>query len=280
MKFALATVIYPKVKQFFPEFIKSLRNQTDQNFQILIVNEGCNIFDFDLSGFDFVVLNDGGSISKNREILIHEADKLQYEWIVFADADDWFEANRIEIIRSLILEYDIIANEIVPFSGRQYFDPKFQRVLGKFQQIDLNFVFDKNLFGLSNVACRTRFLKDIFIPSEIIAVDWYQFTKAIQSGAKACFTAKTKTYYRQWAENIIGMDKITDKEINTGVQAKYFHYKYLINTDPWYKKNLPWINKIYLQIKSSEFDSYIDKVRKSRQKTTFWWENIKDYDNE
>lgn len=279
MKFALATVIYPSVKQFFSEFIQSLKNQTDQGFQLLIVNDGCNLSDFDLSGFEYTLLDEGGSISKNREILINEAYSQHYEWIVFADADDWFEANRIEIIRSLISDYDLIANEIVPFTDEQFSGPKFEQILGDFQQIDLNFILDKNLFGLSNIACRTRFLKDIIIPAEIIAVDWFLFTKAMQSGAKACFTAKTKTYYRQWAQNIIGIDKISEKEIKIGVKAKYFHYKHLIGTNPWYKDNLSWITDLYLKIGKSEFDSYITKVREAGQKTTFWWENIKNYNN-
>jgi glycosyltransferase involved in cell wall biosynthesis len=279
MKFALATVIYPSVKQFFPEFIQSLRNQTDQGFHLLIVNDGCNLSDFDLSDFEYTLLDEGGSISKNREILINEAYSQQYEWIVFADADDWFEANRIEIIRSLISNYDVIANEIVPFTNEHFSGPKFEHVLGNFQQIDLNFIFDKNLFGLSNAACRTQFLKDITIPNEIIAVDWFLFTKAIQSGAKACFTAKTKTFYRQWEENIIGIDKISEKEIKIGVKAKYFHYKRLIGTNPWYKDNLPWITDLYQKIENSEFDSYIKKVREAEQKATFWWENIKNYNN-
>lgn len=280
MNFALVTVIYPEVKAFFPEFARSLRNQTDPEFQLLIVNDGCRLSDFDLTGLAYTILPGAGSVTKNREILIREAYKQQYEWIVFADADDWFEANRIETIRGLTPEYDIIANEIVPFNDKQFSDPEFEKELGPFLPVDLTFIRDKNLFGLSNVACRTCFLNDIDIPAEIIAVDWYLFTKAMQAGARACFTSQTKTFYRQWADNIIGMDNRSDKGIRTGVKVKYTHYKNLSQSDPWYEKNLSWLHKLYLNIEKSDFNKYIDKVRQAGFATTFWWENIKNYRDE
>jgi hypothetical protein len=279
MKFALVTVIFPDIKEFFSEFAESLRNQTDQNFQLFILNDGCNLSDFDLTGFEYTILSAGGSITKNRERLISEAFKQKYEWIVFADADDWFEVNRIEVIRGLTRNYDIIANDIAPFSNEQYSDPKFEKILGKFRQIDLNFIFDKNLFGLSNVACRTKFLKDLVIPPEIIAVDWYLFSKALQAGAKACFTSLTKTYYRQWEKNIIGIDKISDKAISTGVRAKYFHFKYMSDSDPRYLEDLSWLQNLYSNIENDDFNTYAFKVRQAGL-TTFWWENIKNYTDE
>ena len=280
VKFVLATVIFPDIQPFFAEFSESLRNQTDHDFHILIVNDGGDLSDFDFTGLDYTILSSGGSIVENRLMLIREADKKEYEWIVFADADDWFESNRIETIKKFSQEYDLIANEIVPFSHNRFSEPKFEKILGHFSQIDLNFILDKNLFGLSNVACRTTFLKNISIPDELVAVDWYLFTKAILSGARACFTAESKTYYRQWSHNIIGMDKTSEKEIRTGVRAKYIHFKHLAESNNWYASNLSWLHQLYNQLEDSDFDSYINKLRKADLTTTFWWENIKNYEDE
>jgi len=280
MRFAVLTVIFPEIKVFFSEFIQSLRNQSDQDFQLIIVNDKCCLSDFDLSGFQYSILPNSGSIAKNREILIHEAIEQKYEWIIFADADDWFESNRIEVIRGLIPYYDIIANEIVPFSGIHYSHTKFEKTLGKFCSIDLNFIRDKNLFGLSNTAFRTHFLENIDIPLEIIAVDWYLVTKAMQTGARSCFTAETKTYYRQWDKNIIGIDKVSEKEIKTGVKVKYLHYKNLAESDSWYTKDLPWLQNLFFNTENTNFDIYKNKVRKADCVTPFWWQNIKNYDND
>jgi len=280
MKFAILSVIFPEIKVFFPEFAQSLRNQSDQDFHLIIVNDGCSLSDFDLTGLNYTILPNRTSIAKNREILIHEAIEQKYEWIIFADADDWFETNRVEVIRSLIADFDVIANEIVPFSGIHYSTTKFEKELGKFCSIDLNFILDKNLFGLSNTAFRTDFLKNINIPSEIIAVDWYLATKAMQAGARSCFTAETKTYYRQWENNIIGIDKISDKEIKTGIKVKYLHFKYLAESDQWYAKDLVWLQNLYLNSEHANFDVYANKVRKADLKSPFWWQNIKKHEDD
>jgi len=280
MSIAVLTVIFPEIKVFFSEFAQSLRNQSDQDFHLIIVNDKCCLSDFDLSGFQYSILQHGESIAKNREILIYEAIKQKFDWIIFADADDWFESNRIEVIRGLIPNYDVIANEIVPFNDIHFLENKFEKILGKFCSIDLNFIRDKNLFGLSNTAFRTHFLENIDIPVEIIAVDWYLVTKAMQAGARSCFTAETKTYYRQWDKNIIGIDKVSEKEIKTGVKVKYLHYKNLAQNDSWYTKDLSWLQNLYLNIENANFDIYKNKVRKAGYVTPFWWQNIKNYEDD
>jgi hypothetical protein len=280
MKFAFGTVIFPKVLKFFPEFIQSLCNQTDKNFHLFLVNDGCNIEDIHITGLEYSILAPGKTIIKNREILIKEAFNQKYEWIIFGDSDDYFDINRVEIIREFTKDYDLISNEIVSFAGLKVYEPQFLKVLGDFSEIDLTFIRDKNLFGLSNVACRTKFLINVIIPSNIIADDWYLFTKAIQSGAKACFTAQTNTYYRQWEENIIGVDKRTTNQIKTGVKAKYFHFKNMLNSDPWFESEIVWLQSLYNQIEDISFNNYIQKVRKRKEDFTFWWESIKNYIDE
>jgi glycosyltransferase involved in cell wall biosynthesis len=280
MKFAFGTVIFPKVLKFFPEFIQSLCNQTDKNFHLFIVNDGCKNKQIGISGLEYTILPPGKTIAQNREILINEVYNQKYDWIIFGDSDDYFDNNRIEIIREFTKDYDLISNEIVPFAGLKVYEPQFLKVLGDFSEIDLTFIRDKNLFGLSNVACRTKYMINITIPSEIIAIDWYLFTKAIQSGAKACFTAKTKTYYRQWDNNIIGVDKRTIEQIKTGVKAKYFHYKNMVISDPWFESELVWLQSLYNQIDNISFNNYIQKVKKTKEDFTFWWESIKNYGDE
>lgn len=280
MKFAFGTVIFPKLLEVFPEFIQSLRNQSDKDFHLFIVNDGCNNIGIDLEGFEYTILSPGETIAQNREILIKEAFNQKYEWIIFGDSDDYFDNNRIEIIRGYTKDYDLISNEIIPFTGLKVFEPRFQKVLGELSEIDLTFIRDKNLFGLSNVACRTNYLASITIPSEIIAVDWYLFTKALKSGAKACFTAKTKTYYRQWGNNIIGVDKKTIEQIKTGVKAKYFHYKNMVISDPWFESELGWLQSLYNQLEDISFNNYIQKVQRRKEDFAFWWESIKNYEDE
>ncbi len=277
MKFAFGTVIYPQALKFLPDFLKSLRNQTDPQFHLFIVNDGCDRKDIIIEGLNFSIIPGGNSITENREILINAALDQKFEWIIFGDSDDFFDSNRVEVVKEYSKKYDLISNEIIPVEENKMLYPQFQKVLGNFSEIATVFIRDKNLFGFSNVACRMDFLKNKPIPSEIIAVDWYLFAKAIQSGAKACFTANTNTYYRQWEENIIGMNKDTFKQIKIGVKAKYFHYKNMLNCDPWYGGELPWLKNLYYQSDSKFFYSYYKKLEQQKDQFLFWWENIKNY---
>ena len=278
MKFAFGTVIYPQVEKFLPDFIKSLQNQTDQQFDLLIVNDGCNILDIDFGELKCTLLSSGGCIIQNRMILISEAVNRHYDWLIFGDSDDFFDINRIAVIKAFTGKYDLISNEIIPLDKEKVLDSKFGKVLGEFSEINQSFLRDKNLFGFSNAACRLSFLRNVTVPSDIVAVDWFLFSKAIQSGAKACFTSKTNTYYRQWDENIIGLNQNTLKFIKTGVKAKYFHYKNMFIADPWYGSELAWLRNLYHESDDEYLiNSYFNKVDQHRNDYTFWWENIKNY---
>lgn len=277
MKFAFATVIYPQVVKFLPVFIKSLRDQTCPNFHLVIVNDGCDEKDIIIEGLDFNIVSGGKSITENREILIKAVLDQKFEWVIFGDSDDFFDSNRIEVINEYSKDYDLISNDIIPVEGDKIWNPHFQKILGNFSEIATVFIRDKNLFGFSNTACRTEYLKNKSIPTEIIAVDWFLFAKVIQTGARACFTAKTCTYYRQWEENIIGINKSDIREIKTGIKAKYFHYKNMLNYDPWYGGELPWLKNLYYQSDSENFNSYYKKLEQQKNEFIFWWENIKNY---
>jgi glycosyltransferase involved in cell wall biosynthesis len=277
MKFAFATVIYPQALKFLPEFTNSLYNQSDKNFHLVIVNDGCDETDINIKGLSFNIVKGGNSIDENKEILIKALLNQKFEWAIFGDSDDYFDLNRIEVIKKYSESYDLISNDIIPLERGITYSPQFQKILGDFCEINTGFIRDKNLFGFSNSACRVDFLKNKSIPSEIVAADWYLFSKIIQSGARACFTSKTNTYYRQWDENIIGINNTTIKQIKTGIKAKYFHYKNMLNCDPWYGGELLWLKKLYYESDSGYFNSYYKKLEQQKEEFLFWWENIKNY---
>jgi glycosyltransferase involved in cell wall biosynthesis len=276
-KFVFGTVVHPQVLVFFPEFIHSLKKQTDQQFHLLIINDGCNKEDLYMEGLEFSIVPGGGSITENRETMLKAALEKEFDWIIFGDSDDYFDKNRIAVVKAFAQKYDLISNEIIPLERDHLLSAQFQKALGDFSEINTVFIRDKNLFGFSNAACKLEYLKVNKIPAEIIAVDWYLFAKAIQSGAKACFTAKTNTYYRQWQGNIIGMNKDTVKQIKTGIKAKYFHYKNMLHCDPWYGGELPWLKNLYYQSDSKIFHEYYQLLEQKKENFTFWWENIKNY---
>ncbi|MFA6402594.1 MAG: glycosyltransferase family A protein [Salinivirgaceae bacterium] len=272
---AFATVIFPRGIVFWDTFINSIKNQSFKDFKLVILNDGCDIGNLDTCNLDVVFIEAKGGIINNRNQLIFYLIEKKFEWVVFGDCDDYFESNRIQKVTSFMDTYDLIANEIVPIDKSIKGEKVFSKLLGTFSEIDLGFIRDKNLFGLSNVSCNVDYLKNINLNDDLVAADWTLFTKVMMNGAKACFTNETITYYRQWGENVIGIGNETKQKIITGIKTKYFHYKFLKDIDAYYEKEFIWIEKLYNKLLSNDIDNYCNAILNLNKESIFWWENIK-----
>lgn len=276
MKIAFATVVFPKVQKFWNEFILSILNQTFKKFDLIVVNDGCQISELPIYNLNTYYVNPGKSIIDNRLKLFEYLIKENYDWVIFGDTDDYFSENRIEETLNYRSDYNIVVNEIIPFNEKIKGERLFSNRLQSKTEISKDFERDKNIFGFSNVACEVSLIKDILIPKDIIAVDWYIFASMFYKNGKACFTSDALTYYRQWEENIIGINKLERDIIIRAIKAKYFHYKAMQKYDLYFEKNIIWLEKLMKNIESNEINKYIDKVINSGINSPFWWENIKD----
>lgn len=279
MKNALATVVYPAAQEFWNEFIQSINDQSFQDFDLVVINDGCNIKNIEPNRRRTILLNAIGDISENRQQLIDYLCDEGYENVIFADTDDLFSLNRIEIIIELLQKYDLVANELVPFDSHKKGEPSFSKVLGQSKDIDLSFVLDKNIFGLSNTGCKVNWLKGIKIERNLIAIDWFIFTNILLKGAKACFTTKAQTLYRQWGNNTIGMGQQQKQKIITGIKAKYLHFVAMKPYNNYYTEQIKWISILYNKLENGDIDEYIDQILKFENESIIWWENIKEPDN-
>ena len=71
--------------------------------------------------------------------------------------------------------------------------------------IDVDFIKDKNIFGMSNTAIKLKNLSKVFFDDKIVSVDWFFFKRLLENGFKAIFTNEIITYYRQHQKNTIGL---------------------------------------------------------------------------
>ena len=109
----LVSVIVPvyNVEKYINRAIESIINQTYQNIEILLIDDGSQ----DGSG----IICDEWSL-KNNMIKTYHRQNLgpaasrnfgvkysQGEWIIFIDSDDWVEPQYIEFLLSKALEYDL-----------------------------------------------------------------------------------------------------------------------------------------------------------------------------
>ena len=99
MDTAVFSVVYPGVEIYFPEFLSTLSKQTDRNFTVFLINDGLpNIEDFlKRTDLDVKVKEAQESPAALRKMGIRWAQEEGAKNIIFADSDDYFAKNRVEI---------------------------------------------------------------------------------------------------------------------------------------------------------------------------------------
>lgn len=276
---AFVTVIFPLVEEFLPQFFKSLLNQTFSNFDVIIVNDG--IHDFmntakKYSELNFIELPGKSNPAANRALAINHAIEKGYTSIVFGDADDFFLENRMEISVDLLSHYPIIVNDVnvVNKQGDTVISNYFSNRLHNEQIIGLDDILHKNLLGLSNTALNASILKyPVNFSNHLIAVDWYFFTQLLLQGKKAVFTNDTRSYYRQYNNNTVGIGKITKDSIKKAVKIKMEHYAALKDEET-FQQLAEKYKELYNKITSENhiFDAYVQYVQEQKLEYPFWWE--------
>ena len=206
---AFLTTVFPQNEKFLKSFFNSLSAQTYKHFDLVIVNDNFKNLDFykDLySNLNIIDINSSNTPAKNREVGINYCIEQNYEVLVFGDSDDYFKDNRIEKLLEFLIKADVVVNDLSLFDDNGVYEKNYlSNRLKNLDIIDLKFIKDKNIFGMSNTAINLKKLTKVFFDDKIIAVDWYFFKRLLEKGLKAIFTNETITYYRQHEKNTIGL---------------------------------------------------------------------------
>ena len=143
---------------------------------------------------------------KNREAGINYCIDQKYEVLIFGDSDDYFKDNRVEKSLEILKKSDVVVNDLTLFDNNGIYEKKYlSNRLKNLDTIDLKFIKDKNIFGLSNTAIKLKKIKKVSFNDKIVAVDWYFFEKILKEGLRAIFTNETESFYRQHENNTIGL---------------------------------------------------------------------------
>ena len=209
-KIAFLTTIFPMNDKYLYDFFDSLQRQTYKFFDIIVINDGYqnfNILTEKYNKLNIIELKYSSTIAKNREYGINYVIDNNYDILIFGDSDDYFMENRIEKSIEMLESYDIIVNDLSLFDEDGVFIEKYisNRIKNK-TEIDFKFVEDKNIFGLSNTAVNVSILDKVQFDKDLIAVDWFLYKSLLKLKYSAIFTNETETYYRQYANNTIGLD--------------------------------------------------------------------------
>lgn len=281
MKTAVLTVVYEGVEPYINDFMNSLQKQTDTNFDLIIINDGFKQLDQLLSKFNINnrILHFETSFVGRRKQGIKWLKEEGYDTVVFADSDDYFDWRRIELTKELLTYYDLVCNElilfgenisgIIPMASSRYYDG---------QPLTLKNIYHGNIMGMSNTGARLKCLLPLIdiIPDDVVAFDWVLYSLALLNGCTCVFTNKTKTYYRQHANNIASPQDYTEEQIIRGVKVKHRHYQIMSDYVEDYYLYAQEFKRLLKRLDNNTFrNKYCKAVRVNAPKHTLWWEAIK-----
>ncbi|MBD1558476.1 family 2 glycosyl transferase [Vibrio sp. S9_S30] len=280
MKTAVLTTIFPINQGYVRDYFQSLCRQTVQGFDVILINDGYG----DISrlrsqypSLNIIELEPANSVAKNREYMLQFALRNGYEAVVFADIDDYFSDNRVAHSLSLLAEYDIVVNDLTSFSGEKELAVCIlsSRITDG-DEINLDFIRDKNVFGLSNTALRLTDIDkgSINFPSSLVAVDWYLFSVLLCQSKRAVFTNKAMTYYRQHSSNTVGIGRVTKESLLHSLKVRENHYKQMLDVTDIYSAELKKNRQLAALLNNKEECEAVIEMNQTTNGSLLWWEVI------
>ena len=285
----LIGVIYPKVEKYLADYCKSIQSQDTNRFDILILNDGFRgAFPLKNRRIAIIDIKSKSTPAEIRMLGIKYAIKNDYEYVIFSDSDDYFSSNRISVSINKLEKYDFVFNELYLINEKKDVIQKsyYHNIIKKIEYENYLEIIDRNLFGLGNTAVKVNTLKDLFIPKEIIAVDWWVFSILLLNKYKGGFIKEAITYYRQHHNNFIGIgNKLNKTILRRGIKVKQIHYENLLKYCEDYKikeaaeiycEKLEEIKVLNKYIQDNHFyKKYIEIINENYKEIySGWWSDI------
>ncbi|MEL6255799.1 MAG: glycosyltransferase [Bacteroidota bacterium] len=275
------TVIFPNNLPFLGDFLESLANQKQANFDLLIFNDQASGVASLLKSypFNFQLIDVNGNSIEIRSKLLRFLKESHYSYCVFGDSDDYFPPNRVSTNIELLQEHDIVINDLnlVNNHKKSLSEYYLSSRLHNYQLITHADIVDKNILGLGNTAIRMEALPEkLDFPEGSPAVDWMLFSRMLLNGKKAIFSSDTFIYYRQHSGNQIGIKNSDEGKILKGIEIKYLHYQTLNKEYGIFQNELQEIEHLKSFLNSeNHWHQYLNKLEALRIEFPLWWEEIK-----
>ena len=274
MRFSVVIYIYPGVENYLSTLIKSLNEQTFKFFQVIIFNDGVSNVEkiFQPLNLEYVIQNLTGTPGEIRYKSLKYLEKLTSDFIVFQDADDFPDSNRLEEIAKVSNEYDLVVNDLAIIDNKNNLlqSSLWSRRLENNFEFTKDFIRDKNIVGLGNTAIRRSFLnhEKLKFSNKPIAFDWFLFYQILViNEIKAVFLSTTKTNYRQHAGNLAGVkepDKVRCRHV---LKVKKMHYEALEEIGFNFESILSELKEVVESLKQSN-----NFKINTGERDFFWWE--------
>jgi hypothetical protein len=220
------------MEAFLVDWYRSLREQTDQDFQLWI--------GLDKIGSEFVVDTLGDDLKANWVTAPVGATPAQIRQqalsqivevcsaVVLVDSDDLLHPSRVAAARAALLlcELSGCALRLVDQRGKG-----LDLIFDLLPALEPEDVFPRNnVFGFSNSAYRSDLLKRCLpIPAEAVLVDWFLATRAWLFGARLNFDHVPRMDYRQHPFNTarVGMP-FSSEQVTSDTELLRRHFQLLL----------------------------------------------------
>ena len=273
------TVVYPQALPYFKELCYCARNQTRKDFDVVVVNDGCDatVLKAQLKGLKSIIIDSVGTIAGNRLAGIEYARKKLYKYLFFCDADDTFSSRRME--RS-INEFEASEADVV-VCNLNVVDEKCEPIIKDYfsqeiplsRWIDVDFIEKKNILGMSNTAVLVSSIPDDIIVPNIPIVDWYLFTILLHRGLKTRYITDSLVNYRQYNSNMIGITNYDIPTFRKLAEYKKNHYQMLVENGYTQYQDLYEKSDELVCLSDDEIRDVLNrKMREHKQ--PLWWQII------
>jgi hypothetical protein len=281
MKISLVLYVYPGIEKYLNDLIRSINNQSNKEFDVIIFNDNCNSLNvlFKDLEIQYSIVDVTGSINQIRFNSLKILRAIKSEYFIFQDADDFMAKNRIEENLKALKNYDLVVNDLslVNENSQILENSYWAKRLGNGFEFDEKFLRDKNIVGLGNTSIKKSLLIDprLSFSALPLAFDWFLFYQIFKlNNLKALFITNTTTYYRQHQENIAGIKKLDFPRLKHVLNVKNAHYNALSNIGFDFKKELYQLSQIQVDV--------IDFLKFNSDKENFnllWWEETNNLKN-
>ena len=292
-KIIYTTVIYP-CKNFnsqIRDYLNSVNSQTNKSFKLLLILD--RISKKDISNYLKLYLCSNIKIKifesfdnlnpiELRKKQINLSYKYKADILIFSDFDDVVQNNRVEKILKYINNYDFVFNDfhISDQSLNKIYEQSFfarrkiPKIISDFKKI-LHF----NYIGYGSLAINLNSFdyNKLFIPKNILALDWYIVSKVLFYGGKGAAVYETCNYYRQHKNSLVGFNfKLNLRKLKFALKVKTLHYFHLKRLHHVFNDSYNIMIKLTKYIKKYGKKKYINIINSNFDTSNFcWWENIK-----
>ena len=204
-RLAVYTTIYPGVEAYLPDWYRSVRAQTDHDFQLWIGLDGIEAEAVQTAIGTHLEAVWVPSEPNNTPARIRQRALAQivagFDAVVLVDSDDVLHPTRVVSARRALQTSELAACalQLVDQHGR---DLGTTLTLPEGASPD-NILPRSNVFGFSNSAYRSELLRRCLpLPAGSLLIDWFLATKAWLMGAKLAFDPIVRMEYRQHGANL------------------------------------------------------------------------------